>query len=134
MIHLTGHKVNACNDELQIEVVDERGAGFAHHRYDITGFDTAKNPSANAPNGYKSTFQRSIILFQNGPIPESGVNGITQEALLAILAHRLSGFQSGPFACRENAIALTHIESALLWLQKRTNDRVLRGVEGTHQV
>ena len=59
------------------------------------------------------------------------MNGISQEALLAILIDRLRGFQSGQYACRENAIALTKLEEATMWLQKRTLDRVRRGVEGT---
>lgn len=73
------------------------------------------------------------INFQNGPIAESGVNGISNEALLAIVEDRLIGFQSGEYACRENAIALTKLQEAMMWLQKRTRDRVARGVEGTMQ-
>lgn len=73
------------------------------------------------------------INFQNGPIKESGVNGISNESLLAIVEDRLLGFQSGQFACRENAIALTKLQEAMMWLQKRTRDRVARGVEGTNQ-
>ena len=73
-----------------------------------------------------------IIKFQNGPIKEHGVNGITQEALLTICADRLRSFQAGAFACRDNAVALTHIETALMWLQKRTRERMSRGVEGTN--
>jgi hypothetical protein len=61
------------------------------------------------------------------------VNGISIEALLAIVEDRLLGFQSGQFSCRENSIALTKVQEALLWLAKRTRDRVARGVEGTMQ-
>ena len=73
------------------------------------------------------------ISFQNGPIKEFGVNGITQEALIAVCIDRLRSFQNGDFRCRENAIALTYLEEVLLWLQKRTRDRLARGVEGTNQ-
>lgn len=73
-------------------------------------------------------------LFQNGPIPESGVNGVTHEVLLAIVADRLRSFQKGPYACKANACALTHIEEAQHWLQQRTIERMRRGVEGTHTV
>jgi hypothetical protein len=52
--------------------------------------------------------------------------------LLAIVIDRLRGFQSGDFKCRENTVALTHIETALMWLQKRTRDRSARGVEGSY--
>lgn len=115
--------------QLSITVIDEPGQGGANHRYEITGFDTATNPSAA---GDASPFSGEIVLFQNGPIKEFGVNGITGEALLAIEVDRLRGFQSGPFSCRENAIALTHIEEALMWLQRRTVARIKRGVEGTN--
>ena len=73
------------------------------------------------------------IHFQNGPIQEAGVNGISNEALLAIAEDRLLGFQSGQFACRENAVALTKLQECMMWLQKRTRDRMTRGVEGTNQ-
>ena len=70
------------------------------------------------------------IRFQRGPIAEVGVNGLTNEALLAIVIDRLAGAQEGPFKCRENALAITKIEEASLWLAKRTLDRMARGVEG----
>ncbi|ODT86711.1 MAG: hypothetical protein ABS78_15575 [Phenylobacterium sp. SCN 70-31] len=72
------------------------------------------------------------MLFQNGPIGEVGVNGLTHEALLAILVDRLRAFQAGPFSCRENALALTKLEEAQQWLGARTRARMVRGVEGTH--
>lgn len=78
-------------------------------------------------NGYVRTH---AIDFQRGPINEVGVNGLTNEALLAIVRDRLEGAQDGPFRCRENALAITKIEEASLWLAKRTLDRMTRGVEG----
>lgn len=134
MRELTDHKVNGLNEALKIEVTDEPGPGGACHRYEVTGFDTARNPSSVGAAGFKCSFSRMPVLFQNGPIAEVGaVNGISQEALLAIVIDRLRSFQAGPFACRENALALTKLEEALMWLQKRTRDRVARGVEGTSQ-
>ena len=70
------------------------------------------------------------IKFQHGPIAEAGVNGLTNEVLLSIVRDRLEGAQEGPFRCRENALAITKIEEAELWLAKRTLDRMTRGVEG----
>jgi hypothetical protein len=32
--------------------------------------------------------------------------------------------------CRENAIAITKLQEALMWLEERKKDRVKRGVEG----
>ena len=70
------------------------------------------------------------IRFQQGPIKETGLNGTQIEDVLDILCKRLAGFQEGPFKCRENAIALTHMETALLWLKQRTAKRLSQGVEG----
>lgn len=125
---ITDHIINPCNDKLVITVTDQPGAGGANHRYIIEGFDGKTNRSKE-PADY-SDFQ--TILFQNGPINEVGVNGLTQEVLLAIVADRLRSFQDGPFKCRENALALTKIEEAMHWLQQRTIARMRRGVEGMH--
>jgi hypothetical protein len=127
---ITSHRVNLANDKINITVTDEPGAGGANHRYEITGFETGTNVSASSEGPEPKS--KAVLLFQNGPIGESGVNGITQEVLLAIIIDRLESFQKGQFACRENAVALTHLETAKLWLFKRTLDRMARGVEGTH--
>ena len=134
MRKLTEHITNPANAELSIEVIDEPGQGGACHMYEVTGFDTTNNPSAvENKSGHRYQYGRIVILFQNGPIKEFGVNGITQEVLLAIVIDRLRGFQSGNYKCRENAIALTKIEEALMWLQSRTRSRLARGVEGTSE-
>lgn len=134
MREIHDHKVNPANDRLEIRVVDEPGAGGANHLYMIEGFDTANNPSDPFVQRHGQAAKHSTILFQNGPINEAGVNGITHEALIAILCDRLRAFQRGPYACRENALALTKLEEAQHWMQHRTKARMSRGVEGTHQV
>lgn len=131
---ITDHVVNPANDKLTISVTDEPGAGGANHLYMVEGFDTSSNPSDPFVARHGQPAHHTTILFQNGPIAEAGVNGITQEVLLAIVSDRLRSFQAGPFACRENALALTKIEEAQHWLQQRTLARMRRGVEGTHTV
>lgn len=76
------------------------------------------------------------IAFQNGPVKENGegVNGVTHEALLAVLIDRLEGFQAGPYACPENARAILLLQDAMATLHTRTMKREARGVEGTHLV
>lgn len=137
------HKVNPVNDVLDIAVLDDPGAGGANHLYRISGFDPARNPSLMAapgvnfrfslPEGAEEVVTHLDILFQNGPIAERGVNGLTQEVLLAIVVDRLNSFQNGPFANRFNEDALRHVEAALHILHERTKERVDRGVEGTLQ-
>lgn len=122
---LTEHKVDGSNSLLnraiEIEANGEPGPGGAHTIYSLYVPD---HPEIQVPIS-------TTLHFQNGPIHEtSDFNGISNESVLVVLIDRMRGFQSGPFACRENALALTHMEEALMWLQKRTRDRVARGVEG----
>lgn len=124
MRELTGHKVNPANDVLKVLVHDEPGSGGANHEYSI-GI-----PSQD-PN---STATMYAIRFQNGPIAEVGVNGLTHEALLAILIDRMEGFQRGPYASADNQEALEAMTRAQEALQRRTRARMARGVEGTHTV
>ena len=72
------------------------------------------------------------IHFQEGPIKECGVNGVCNEDLIAMVITRLEHFQKSEFSCRDNALAITKLEEAMLWLRKRTIGRENRGVEGTH--
>lgn len=131
-MQITSHKVNPANDTLDVHILDEAGAGGAHHHYLVEGFEYATNPAvADIPS---IAHDNSVdVVFQNGPISEVGVNGITHEVLLAIMIHRLECFQAGPYACRENALALTKLQEAQMWLLERTRGRMARGVEGTHE-
>ncbi len=115
MRKLTEHQINECNEHLDLVAVDEPGSGGANHVYNMI-----------FPTGSES------LHFQNGPIEEVGTNGITHEALIAVILDRMRAFQKGKYACRENAITITKLEEALMWQHKRTRNREARGVEGTH--
>jgi hypothetical protein len=118
MRNLTDHIVegDSANHQLTVSVMDEPGHGGAHHWYEISD--------------RRGCFAK--VVFQDGPVKEVGLNGVTHEALLAILIDRLECFQAGPFACEANAMALFGLRAALAQLQKRTRERIARGVEGTH--
>ena len=116
-------------NQLIIKVTDAPGPGGANHRYEITGFSQSDNPSWIEQAGIAPV----VILFQNGPIKEAGLNGITQEVLLAIVIDRLRSFQNGPFACVSNQTALVKCKEALDALKFRTACRLARGVEGKTQ-
>lgn len=117
MRQIFDHETPANVGQLYVHVQDDPGPGGANHHYTIeaVGNDAITNHE---------------IHFQEGPIQENGVNGVTNEALIAVVIDRMRGFQSGPFNCRENDRALGHLEEALMWLKSRTNDRAFRGVEG----
>lgn len=109
-------KTNDINDKIRIEAL-EVGRGGAPYRY---LFNLGDN-------------EGGIVAFQTGCLADGvGVNGLTNEALLAIVADRLGEFQKGEFACHENGVAEYHVRTALDWLKKRTYARVSQGVEGSY--
>ena len=122
---LTSYKVNGLNEQLRVVVYDEPGHGGACHEYQIRNIEHITGDAHD-------DCELCLITFQKGPIKEYGVNGISGEALLAIVEDRLIGFQSGSFACEANAIALSYIQSAMEVLKNRTIERLGRGVEGTN--
>lgn len=98
---------------------DTVGAGGGRHHYEIERADTGETLAK--------------IHFQEGARKEEGsIAGVLEGDLLEIVRHRLQCFQKGEFATRENACALTHIEEALMWLNKRKEDRKERNVLGTY--
>lgn len=85
------------------------------------------------PMGGSSSAEGIGVTWQNGVLEP---NGAILEDLLSIAIDRLQFFQGdggfGKFSCRENALAITHIQEAMHWLAHRTQARRRRGVEGTY--
>ena len=106
----------------------EIGPGIAYHDYMIEQKLPVDFPGLNGAGYY------THVHFQEGPrnVVESK-HGILDTDLLEIVRDRLTCFQNGDFACRENEMALRHVEEALLWLNKRVEDRAQRGVLGTEE-
>ncbi len=95
---------------------DEEGPGGGRHNYSVV----------------RDNWVVCNIQFQKGPRnDENSTPGVLEADLLEIVRSRLQFFQKGEYATRENACALTHIEEALMWLNKRVEDRAERGVLGT---
>ena len=97
-----------------------------------------KDEKYNAPNDYKITNSKttqylSTLHFQEGAIKDVGVNGIFMEDLINICIDRLEHYQKSDFACRENMYAIHHLNLALEFLNKRTNDRIKRNVLETYK-
>lgn len=100
-----------------VYAVDEAGVGGASHEYAVKCGENCEGR----------------IVFQNGPRKDpNSTHGVLDTDLLEIVRDRLKGFQSGEFSCRENACALTHIEEALMWMNRRVEDRIERQVLGTN--
>jgi hypothetical protein len=125
MRYLSEHKVNGLNETIDIAAVDEPGIGGAKSRLRTQPFQSPREGLELPPST-----GRPFLRFQQGAINEAGINGLSNEALIAVVLDRLRGFQSGQFAGRDNAMAISHLEDALMRLQRRTRDRIARGVEG----
>ncbi|MDC4242538.1 ABC transporter ATPase [Clostridium tertium] len=101
----------------EVYAVDEKGNGGANHVYEIRSND----------GGYLN------IQFQDGPRNvEGSKTGILDTDLLEVVRHRMQCFQAGPFATEYNSKALEHIELALMWMNRRVEDRIERNVLGTN--
>ena len=107
---------------LTIQVLDAPGDGGANHIYRVLATSGTYNEVL------------CTIRFQKGGAQDAGINGITNEALLAIVLDRISCFQQGPYNCPENEVARAKIGDALHWLHERTRKRAERGVEGTNVI
>ncbi len=59
-------------------------------------------------------------------------NGTTLENVLEVLIERTNELNK-LFPCRENALAITKMQEAVMWFNARTADRIKRGVEGQHK-
>ena len=104
----------------------------ANHKYEVRQTPLEGATISENENGASNEIFANIK-FQKGPVKENGVNGCHNEDLIAIVIDRLQCLNQGDFACRENSIAITKLEEALLWLNKRTQDRIARNVDGTSQ-
>ena len=93
------------------------------------------NPSQPSNSYYLRDFNdevpgQSIDFYE---MNEDGTvkNGTTLEWVLKASIARLQDLNTR-FSCRENSLAITKMEEALMWLNKRTENRIERGVEGKH--
>jgi hypothetical protein len=124
---ITTHHTNDANRAITLEADDRNpDNGNASHHYRAHYLQKASEGFSYAQN--------QDISFQDGPIGEVGVNGVTNELCAAIIIDRLEGFQTSKYACPENAAALEHFRAGLAALESRTKKREARGVEGTHTV
>lgn len=85
---------------------------------------------------YADNKQKVLTLqFQCGALnePEAKVNGVLTTCILAALVDHLKSFQDGPYASRETALMITHLEEVQNWAARRQDDRASRGVQGKHE-
>lgn len=119
---LTIQKREKLNDVYRI---GGKGPGGAYHNYAID-FHVGKAPGRIEP------FVE--INFQEGPRKDpNSTKGVIDTDLLEIVRDRMKCFQDGDFASEYNQKALEHIEIALMYLNRRVEDRIERNVLGTNE-
>ncbi len=110
------------SDLVQIQATDEPGPNGGNNRYELSGFDSRSNRSANHAD-YFLEETKTVILFQNGHPIEHGVNGVTMESLITVVIDRLMGFQSGVESCDDNREAVEYFKKGLEALNRRSDNR-----------
>ncbi len=93
------------------------------HLYELFNFEDTLAP------GQTIQFIEKVPAAEGSTELRTVNDGTTNEEVLAMLINRMQYLQ-GKFPCRENAIVITKLEESLMWLNKRTADRVKRNVEG----
>lgn len=94
------------------------------HRYALDNFENPESKGQEIQFIHKEPIKDSTLY-------ETVSNGTTNEEILEMLIDRMQ-FLQDKFPCRENALTITKLEEALMWLEKRTKDRIKRNVEGKH--
>lgn len=103
---------NHGNDALRVSADYPTRRGPASHRYVISGFDTSDNGAARS-GGFIPRFQDvSIILQSEGAANDLRPDGVSTDALLAIVEDHLSGLQSGPDQSLNKQLAIEYIGHA----------------------
>lgn len=94
------------------------------HKYELKGFE-------NPTNTQEIQFIEKKPEVPGGTKLKTVNDGTTNEALLEVLINRMK-YQQNRFQCKENAFVIANLEESLMWLEKRTEDREKRHVEGSH--
>lgn len=96
------------------------------HLYELENFEDKDHA------GQALQFIHKEADFDDPTVFRTKQDGTTNEEVLAVLIDRL-WFQQGKVPSRETALAITNLEMALMWLNKRTADRIKRNVINTHK-
>jgi len=122
------HKISKLNRQsIEVCTLDEKDSDGANHKYRITVRKSDLLEDVE-PITYVD------LQFQQGGLAEVGPNGITDQALLAIVLDRMMGFQQGPFWCKENMAVISSLKQTLELMEARYKDRAKRNVEGVRAV
>ena len=98
------------------------------HSYKLKTYKITKDGLTESGN------ELLINLVKGGKDKTDGKQeGVTTEQLLALCLEYLNDVNVGDFKTKDTSLAITHIENALLRIEKRNQDRKFRGVKSTYK-
>ena len=104
----------------EVFAAGDGGPGGAFHDYEVCANESGE--------------LIAVIQFQKGARKDPAArHGVIDSDLIEMVRDRLKAFNKGEFATRENACAITHLEEALMWMNRRVEDRLERDVLGTYE-
>lgn len=97
---------------------------------------TYQVPTFKVITGGMADGEPATIRFCKGNKEDESVprqEGFFTETLIAVAKKYLEENNVGDLASREGSMAITKLDEALMWIEKRAKDRAARGVQGTYQ-
>lgn len=95
-----------------------------------------KIPTYRVTNDGMVDGEGTHITFCKGNREDESVfrqEGVFTETLIQAAKQYLETVNKGEMATRETSMAITKLDEALMWINKRAEDRQNRGVQGTYQ-
>lgn len=100
----------------------EKGATYIVPTYYVT------NEGIQDGSGIEIVFCKGNKEDENAPRQE----GLFTETLIQTAKQYLESVNIGEMATRETSMAITKLDEALMWINKRTEDGILRNVQATY--
>lgn len=97
---------------------------------------TYEVPTFQVTNEGLTDSNPALIHFCKGNKEDESVprqEGFFTETLIAVAKKYLEENNVGELSSREGSMAITKLDEALMWIEKRAKDRALRGVQGTYK-
>lgn len=99
-----------------------KGASYSVPTYKVT------NNGIEDGEGLKIYFCKGNKLNENDYRQE----GLFTETLIQLAKEYLESVNVGELSSRETSMAITKLDEALMWINKRSEDRILRGVQSSY--
>ncbi len=97
---------------LRITADEPQFRGAAPHRYVVDGFDTSLNRAVRSA-GFVPRFRELPIIFATEGAPNDGyADGVTMDALLAVVADHLHALINGPSGSMQKQLAFEYVMNA----------------------